>query len=206
MLPELDKGYGMFEEKLPSGCTTLDAAREIVALNLQAHTMQVRPYLHGCGDTEPPIALARDQFLSLDQTWLRQIESSLKDGWNLNLDSVVRDPEGNIRHIPMMDLHIGVTLENTRRVAKFLREVVVPKIGRAFLIESGRSYHVMGMKLILPSEWEEFISMDFTQATIGDDPIVSGKYFGYCKQQQHGCLRVTANGPKQVLPKVVAVI
>jgi hypothetical protein len=193
------------------GATTLDVAGSIVCLRPMVSQVQLLPYLHreGATFTKPPIILTRDEFIKGAEA--RLVIARLKKGWDMALDSRVWDADGNLRHFPMMDLHPKKTPENTEMIGQILKRDIAPKFGGGFLLTSGESYQFLGKELLKTSEWLEFLNC-FLIADLACAEnssllrVASHKYVGRCRIQNHGCLRITANGEKKVIPTVIAVI
>src|SRR5262249_21914021 len=61
---------------------------------------------------------------------------------------------GELRHIPMIDFHCPATGDNNELV---LAAIDTLEVGPGFLIESGKSYHFLGLELLSENALPQFL-------------------------------------------------
>lgn len=113
----------------------------------------------------------------------------------ISLSSKIRLPNGQIKHLAMMNLHPEeeLSLDN---IINIVQEVTQYLPG--YLLESGRYYHYYGFALLFENEWINFMAQ-FLMPTI----IVSPRYIGHCLYRKYAALRLSTDTKyKTVLPYV----
>lgn len=123
-------------------------------------------------------------------------ELSKGEAENIGLLSLVLTGEKE-SHIPMIDFRCPITQSNQRRVVDFLFGLG-EKSG--FLLESGRSYHYYGDKLLGAEEWKEFTE------GLKQSELIGTTWPKLQLKNQFSFLRITTSKAKPTLPKLIAII
>lgn len=104
----------------------------------------------------------------------------LPDGCGLAVSSrVLGEGQHKIFHIPMLDFRCPTSAANVGAILRMLR-----LLGHehGVLAESGRSYHYYGVKLLSPSEWQEFMARALLFAPITDPRYIAHRLIdGECR-------------------------
>lgn len=203
------------------GATTLECARWVVDRLPGILHVQLRTF-HYVPDTtlldEPVYQLDRNTFLH--GTPVEELAETLPPETNIALDSPVwlsyQEPDDEpAAHFAMMDLAVP----KGSKAPEFIRDVLIPRIvptyGGGFLLETGKSYHFLGMKLLLKDRYYDFLA-DFilagpvTRIHEGlprvHTPVADVRYSAHSIKRRTTGLRLTTKGNKTVEPRVVAVI
>ena len=199
------------------GSATLKCVKLIAAQNSSIKTLHFKSYFYvphrESDDSEEAFTLSREEFLkgeSLD----RRIQD-LKEGWNIGIHSPVQLTNGESRHFALMDIALRKSDENLLRISRRLREIVVPRFGGGFVLETGKSYHFLGHRLLTPDQWLDFLGASLLTSivtvTLDEEPnihemVTDYRYVGYSLLRRSTGLRITANGDKTFVPRVVDVI
>lgn len=213
----LEAGRSEQSEDKYLGLTTLQCAGIIVAENPLIERVNLRCYFYipekPSGEDEKLIALDRETFLN--GKVLQKLMMELSEGWNISFDSKVKDKDGNMQQLPMMDLSLQKSEENLARTKDRLERLIVPRFGGGYILETQKSYHFFGKKLLDHEEWLRFLGFSLltsivTVASEGQENIhelVSDyRYVGHSLIRGSTGLRITANGSKSVLPRIVSVV
>jgi len=116
----------------------------------------------------------------------------------LGVTSKVQLSGGKPGHIPMMDFMCPPSPENQAAVTRLLREFQ-PAGGR--LLESGKSYHYYGCRILSDNEWHLFLGKCLLMSGYVDD-----RYIGHQLVDGHCVLRLSASKLKSKIPIVIAEI
>jgi hypothetical protein len=108
--------------------------------------------------------------------------------------SKVETNAGDTAHIPMLDFHCPESPPNLELVSKVLRLL---DIGPGFILESGKSYHFYGRKLITDSERILFLSRALLLA-----PIVDRSWIAHQLLEGACGLRISGRVPSGKRPTV----
>jgi hypothetical protein len=114
----------------------------------------------------------------------------------LGVTSKVQLSGGKPGHIPMMDFMCPPSPENQAAVTRLLREFQ-PAGGR--LLESGKSYHYYGCRVLSDNEWYAFLGKCLLMSGYVDD-----RYIGHQLVDGHCVLRLSASKLKPKIPIVIA--
>jgi hypothetical protein len=127
---------------------------------------------------------------------LGDMSQRLRDKKLLGAASRVRLVGGRSAQIPMMDFMCTPSTSNLELLAHLLRDL---RPGRGCLLESGRSYHYYGFRLLTEEEWRVFLGKCLLMTGFTDDRYVGHQLVdGYC------VLRLSAGKSKGDVPTVVA--
>ncbi len=127
---------------------------------------------------------------------LRDIAHSLGENRLLGICSIVRLDDGQPAHIPMMDFVCAPSAENLDVLARLICDL---RQGQGFLLQSGRSYHYYGLRLIPEREWRVFLGKCLLMSGFADD-----RYIGHQLVDGHCVLRLSSGKSKNCVPTVVA--
>jgi hypothetical protein len=130
----------------------------------------------------------------------KKVESlvqDLKDGFVLALSSKVQLKNGGFAHIPMMDFRCAPSPKNASIVRTALKAMGEEA---GLLVESGRSYHFYGVRLLNQEAWLRFLAMGILFS-----PIVDARYVAHRLADGACRLRVGTGLEKQFAPVVAEV-
>jgi len=86
---------------------------------------------------------------------LRELASGIRGENMLAISSLVSCSDGGQKHIPMLDLHCRVSHQNQ----DIVEEVVnLLDIGGGYILESGKSYHFYGVRLLSTDDLSSFLA------------------------------------------------
>lgn len=152
--------------------------------------------LEGLTQDRRPRVLTSVPRLEADADKLRGIVGRLGENRLLGVCSMVRLVGGQSLHIPMMDFMCEPSSTNLGLLAHLLRDL---RQGRGCLLESGRSYHYYGFRLLSGIEWQVFMGKCLLMSGFADD-----RYIGHQLIDGHCVLRLSAGNLKNCVPTVVA--
>ncbi len=113
----------------------------------------------------------------------------------LGVCSLVNTKADDIAHIPMVDFHCPPSKGNLKLVKTCLRQ-----IGQrdGVILNSGRSYHYYGFKLLTQKEWIEFFGKCLLVS-----PIIDYRFIGHRLIDGWAVLRIYSNDLKPKTPEFV---
>ncbi|MBI4091916.1 MAG: hypothetical protein HY427_01780 [Candidatus Levybacteria bacterium] len=213
----LEQGVSPEYKEKYIGLTTLDCAKLVVAQNPHIHTLSFRAYFYipntESGDSEEAFRIPKDSFLQGDA--LNHRAQDLPERWNIAICSPVGLTDGSMRHLELLDLALSKSDENLQRTAQRLRQIIVPRFGGGFILETRKSYHFFGRRLLTPDQWLDFLGASLLTSIVtvtpDEDPniherVADYRYIGYSLLRRYTGLRITTNGDKTFVPRVVDVI
>jgi len=106
--------------------------------------------------------------------------------------------DGTCRHIPLMDFRIPPDAHNTQVVKHALTAL---NHSSGVILQSGRSYHFYGFKLLNEEEWVKFSAKCLLLA-----PLTDARYIAHRLIEGSGALRITTGIVKPVIPIVECVL
>lgn len=123
--------------------------------------------------------------------------------WFLGLTSRVKMLDGEYRHIPQIDFECPISKKNLNLIKKQFSQII--KTFPGYILESGKSYHYMGLRLLKEEEWKKFIGKCLLCNFCEENRIecmVDGRWFGHSLLRGDTNLRIfaTKSSPE---PKVV---
>jgi len=123
--------------------------------------------------------------------WVEHQVSSLRPGWELALNSKVKDERRRTHHIGMIDF-VG------RPAFSELSEHVRNMLGAHTLTmmsyyDSGRSFHGYVADLMEPGEWHRFLGRLLLMNVPDSSPIVDARWIGHRLLGGYSALRWSAN-------------
>jgi hypothetical protein len=134
----------------------------------------------------------------LTTEWLCAQTQSLQEGWELALNSVVKDVRGRASHIGMIDF-IGkpsVDLIFDRVRALMGRNAA----NKMRLYDSGRSLHGYIPELTGPAQWQKFLGRLLLMNSVDEAPIIDARWVGHRIIGGYSALRWSANSPFHAKP------
>jgi hypothetical protein len=127
---------------------------------------------------------------------LSNLAQSIGAGRLLGICSTVELVGGGSAHIPMMDFMCDPSTRNAEALTHLIEGL---HQGRGCLLESGRSYHYYGFKLLTEEAWKVFLGKCLLMSGFADDRYIGHQLVdGYC------VLRLSAGKSKSHVPTVVA--
>lgn len=197
------------------GLSTLEVAKGVVRDDSRIQKVNLRWYYY-VPNTVPEISKTSywDRKDFLEEEKLKCEIEKLQPGWNIAFDSKVEDTEGNSLYLPMMDLALSKSPANLQRTIERLKEVIEPKFGGGFILETNTSYHFFGITLIDHDNWLKFLGASLLTSILivgldgqrNYESVVDNRYIGHSLLRDTTALRITTNETKTFAPKVVAVI
>lgn len=118
----------------------------------------------------------------------------------LGIDSLVKIGGGRERYIPMVDFNCAISARSLLRVKENLR--LLGQDG-GFILESGKSYHYYGIKLMVTEEWFDFMKKCKSSDIIGGKWLRPHKWVTYSLKRKCSTLRISTGCAKPHLPEVV---
>lgn len=127
---------------------------------------------------------------------LRDIAQNLGENRLLGVCSKVTLAGGKSAHIPMMDFMCDISTRNLDMLARLIEDL---RQGQGYLLESGRSYHYYGSRLLTEEEWRAFLGKCLLMSGFSDD-----RYIGHQLVDGHCVLRLSSGKSRSHVPAVVA--
>jgi hypothetical protein len=121
---------------------------------------------------------------------------ALVDGRLLGILSRVVLKTGVEAHIPMMDFVCPPSPENLETLIFLLGGL---RYGKGWVVESGRSYHFYGSKLVRGIDWNVFLGKCLLMSN-----YVDTRYIGHQLVDGHCVLRLSSGSLRSRVPTVVA--
>jgi len=150
--------------------------------------------LHDKSPDEHPIHLSR---LDLTHESIEAKSKGLPRGFVLAFSSRVVLKDGTEAHIPLMDFRCHPSPQNSTIVRKAL---VAMGEHSGILVNSGRSYHFYGLRLLSKEAWLRFLAMGMLFS-----PIVDVRYIAHRLADGACRLRICAGPDKPSVPHVIEV-
>lgn len=204
------------EKESYKGKSTLEVAQRVVDDNASIAAVNLRPYFYVPNQTsseeERAYEIPRVQFLNYDKKDLDNWLSKLCDGYNIALDSSVLLGDGSKGHLIMADLAPQKSDENLEKIRKRFEEIIKPKYGGGYLLETKRSYQFLGDEIVPQDEWYNLLGdlliSSIVTVTPSDMPnnheiIADYRYIGHSLKRGTTGLRLTTSGKKTFVPSVV---
>jgi hypothetical protein len=129
---------------------------------------------------------------------LQRVCSPLRSYCQIAITSEVRNAEGSVLHIPLLDLHCPPSAANLRLAESIARRLLPDG---AIVLESGKSYHLQGVTLVGLDAL-----IDFLSRALLFSPIVDRAYIAHQLLERRCALRLSSGGEKARRPKVVRVL
>jgi hypothetical protein len=152
--------------------------------------------LKGLEQDRRPRVLTKVPRLDVAAEKLREIAASLGEHRLLGICSTVRLVGGRSLHIPMMDFMCASSPSNLELLTSLLGNL---RLGRGCLLDSGRSYHYYGFRLLSEEDWQRFMGRCLLMSGFADD-----RYIGHQLVDGHCVLRLSSGKLKAQVPLVVA--
>jgi len=123
--------------------------------------------------------------------WFIRASRELAPDQEIALQSIVRiGQNGRTMHIPMVDFHQGVTIEDLKSTVGKLRDY---EFREFFVYDSGRSFHVYCLPLIQEEELSRFFGRLLILNEPHRHPWIDSRWIGHRLVAGYGALRWTAN-------------
>jgi hypothetical protein len=147
--------------------------------------------LHDNSPQEHSIQVPRNE---VSVARIDQILDTLNENLALAFSSKVRLKNGEIGHIPLMDFRCSMSPQNTLIVKRALGAMGQHE---GVLVDSGRSYHFYGLRILPVESWIHFLAM-----SILFSPVVDVRYVAHRLADGACRLRVAAGQGKRSNPRV----
>ena len=201
------------------GLSTLELAQRIVDSNSEIKAVGLKPYVYvpnkPSGRDEKIYYTSRENLLNIRQEGLDDWCVYLGEGYNISLVSSLIFKDGSGGHFVMADLAPQRSGEGLEKAKRRFKEIVQPEFGGGFFLETKRSYQFLGENTVSQNNWNNLLGTLLTTEIIAyfgaeipaeHERIVDAKYVGYSLKRGHMGLRLTTNGTKTVVPRVVGFI
>jgi hypothetical protein len=200
------------------GLSTLELAKRIVDSNSEIKAVGLKPYVYvpnKPSGNETVYSFPRSSFFNTKQEDLNNWCACLGEGYNIALCSSLVLKDGSRGHLIMADLAPSRSDESLAKVKRRFKEIVQDEFGGGFFLETKRSYQFLGENTVSQNNWNNLLGTLLTTEIIAyfgaeipaeHERIVDTKYVGYSLKRGHMGLRLTTNGAKTVVPRVVGFI
>ena len=124
--------------------------------------------------------ISRTQFSVMSDTFarkIRELSESIPPGQMLAMCSEVQLKKGSTKHIPMIDFRCPVSPHSLQLVSKIARLL---DIGKGFIVETDRSYHLYGAELLTGQEWSQFLGRALQFSPIVDRAWIAHQLIDMC--------------------------
>lgn len=108
------------------------------------------------------IVAAKDSYTAED---VRNLFSSLPPGHMLAFLSRLTHVDGTVCHVPLLDFHCPISDQNLRLAIELIR---ILDTGPGWILESGKSYHFYGQRVIAADELSRFLGRSLLFSPIVD--------------------------------------
>lgn len=129
------------------------------------------------------------------EEWLRLAKKRVKSTETIGLTSMCESFDGVRAHIPMMDFSCPPSSENQTFVRHALQEI---GIANGIIVNSGRSFHAYGFKVLTVTEWTKFMGQCLLLS-----PYTDSRYIGHRLIADRCILRIWTSEDKPELPWIV---
>ena len=207
------------EKEACLGLSTLEIAQRIVDSNSEIQSIRFRPYFYipnkPSGSEEQTHGVSRKLFLELKQIDMDNWLTQLGEGYNIALDSPVVFENGDKGHFVMADLAPQKSDENLKKIKERFSEIIQPRFGGGFFLETKKSYHFIGEKFASQEDWHELLGRLLITSIVTVTPegtpnihevIADYRYIGHSLIRGSTGLRLTTNGEKTISPSVVGFV
>lgn len=127
----------------------------------------------------------------INEQWLDAQLASLREGWELALNSKVVDTRNRTHHIGMIDFAPGVTLEEIRiQTKRLLGDEMWASMS---CYNSGRSFHGYFNCLLRPGQWHEFLGRLLLMNHVDRQQVVDVRWVGHRLMGGYCALRWSRN-------------
>jgi len=150
--------------------------------------------LHDKSPDEHSIAMPRQEVTARR---IADLARDLRFGFVLAISSKVILKDGELAHIPLLDFRCLPSPRNQQIVKKALKTMGQEA---GLIVESGRSYHFYGVRLLSPEAWIQFLAMGILFS-----PIVDARYIAHRLADGACRLRIGAGSDKPSIPTVAEV-
>ncbi len=147
--------------------------------------------LHDSAPNEKHFEVSRS---NVTEGEINSLVSELKPGFALAVSSKVKLSSGATAHIPMMDFRCSRSPMNATIVKKALGAMGEKK---GILLDSGRSYHFYGSRLLSEDAWIKFLAL-----AILFTPVVDARYIAHRLVDGACRLRIGTGPDKPATPIV----
>jgi SIR2-like domain len=131
----------------------------------------------------------------LTPTFWKRLFNQLDEGFVLAASSRVRLKDGTISHIPMMDFKCTPTAANIDIAKEGFRKIDQTQ---GILLNSGKSFHYYGNKLMNQDEWHAFLGHSLLLSD-----FVDARYVGHALVNNECRLRISTTRLNPFIPTVV---
>lgn len=152
-----------------------------------------------------PYWISRDDVLKMDP--IIDLMNNLQGSEQLAISSHVRLQNNKRGHLPMMDFETTRSENGLEVVLSRLKHV---DISNGWILETGQSYQLYGPDILTNNEWLDFLAkcllMSIVHTRQNIEQVADPRYIGHSLRRKCSTLRLTTNGDKNFIPKVVAKI
>ncbi|OGU68693.1 MAG: hypothetical protein A2499_16595 [Stygiobacter sp. RIFOXYC12_FULL_38_8] len=131
----------------------------------------------------------------IDITLIENLFASLDKNQEFAINSAIKFPDGNIKHIPMIDFLTG-SIKTVRSIMPLI--IQYPIIENMYIYDSGSSYHGYSTYLIDEKSWVKYMGLLLLLNLPGKEPIIDYRWIGHRLNAGYGTLRWTSNSKKHL--------
>ncbi len=183
-----------YAEKIASeaGTSLWNALTEIVVKQGKQlpSDVYIEALAHRHSESEKTLVLNRGE---IAESGIESIVVRLQSEEGLALCSELRLSAGYNAHIPMLDFACATTPANKAAIASMLR--VIAQTG--VVVNSGKSYHFLGISLLTNDEWVRFMGQGLLLA-----PFIDARYVGHRLSDGECTLRIFAQNKVPQIPSI----
>lgn len=181
---------------------TIDIIYKIIQRNplIKEINLAAYKYVPQCLDERGRLRIYR---IKCDRsTDIRREILSLKipKGWDLGFISKIKMKDESYRHIPQIDFECPISNRNLNKIKRKLSEIV--KIFPGYILNSGASYHYIGLRLLNEKEWQRFNGLCLLCKEPKRESLIDVRWCGHRLLSGYSNLRILANDSRPE-PKVV---
>lgn len=162
--------------------------------NYLPESLLSRALVHKHDPRERSFNLTNEEFITQGTA---AIITNLRDDEGLAISSRVRIRSGYSAHLPMLDFASEPTQANRKAVEYMLRAIDQPGV----ILNSGNSYHFIGISLLGSDEWLRFMGRSLLLA-----PLIDARYTGHRLYDGECYLRVFAKNKPTSEPSIESVV
>jgi hypothetical protein len=128
--------------------------------------------------------------------WLHVQLQKLPDGWDIALNSSVKDARGRLHHLPMIDFTKRLLVSDDLILMRSILGISL--YSRFVFFDSGRSLHAYGVQILSPGQWREFMGRLLLLNLPRAEPLIDNRWVGHRLVSGYSALRWSSNASHYV--------
>jgi hypothetical protein len=211
----VEKRFTDHEKESCLGLSTLELAKRVMGSIPSIQNVQLSAHYripHSPIETERLSYVSRDVFFAMQQKDFDALAQSYGDKWHISLGSRVSLADDKQAHLITTDLDLSKSEENLALIKKRFNEIIKPKYGGGFILETGKSYQFFGIGIVGENEWYSGLLASFLMTSIVKEVpqgmvephilLVDDQHIGHSMSRGHTCVRLTTRAEKEFTPFV----